>query len=81
MKSVTSQRTNFLNYFIMTIKGVNGFTPKTVLEYSVQSFYFRKYEDVYSTSDYKEAKQTLKNYRDNQKDVSHRLITRRVPNV
>lgn len=40
----------------MTIcKGVNGFTPKTVLEYSVQSFY-GKYEDVYSTSDYKETK-------------------------
>ena len=65
----------------MTIcKGVNGFTPKTVVEYSVQSFY-GKYEDVYSTSDYKEAKQTLKDFRDNQKDVSHRLITRRVPNV
>ena len=66
----------------MTIcKGVNGFTPKTVVEYSVQSFLTEKYEDVYSTSDYKEAKQTLKDYKDNQKDVSHRLITRRVPNV
>ena len=61
-------------------KSVNGFTPKTVLEYSVQSFY-GKYEDVYSTSSLLEAKQTLKDYKDNQKNVSHRLITRRVPNV
>lgn len=46
--------------------------------YVVQGNYGQGWEDVYESEDRKDAKDRLKEYNENEKEYSHRLITRRV---
>jgi len=43
----------------------------------VQGNYGYGWEDLISSEDYREARARLKDYRDNEKEYSHRLIQRR----
>lgn len=51
----------------------------TKTEYVVQGNYGYGWDDLTSSSDYKEAKADLRDYRENELNASHRLITRRIP--
>lgn len=53
--------------------------PKYVKEYNVQGYY-GGWEDVTAEDNRKEARQRLREYRENDPQHAYRLITRRVPN-
>jgi hypothetical protein len=55
-----------------------AYVRKTKDEYQVQGNYGYGYEEVYSSDDKQDAKQRLKEYRDNEKGVSFKLVTKRV---
>ena len=54
--------------------------PKTKIEFNIQGNYGGKWEDVTAEDDYKEARERLKEYNENEKMYPHRLIRRRIPN-
>ena len=57
-----------------------NYKPKrTRKEYIVQGNYGYGWDDLTASDSYGEAKQDLKDYRENEKNATHRLITRRVP--
>ena len=57
-----------------------NYKPKrTRQEYIVQGNYGYGWDDLTTSDSYGEAKQDLKDYRENEKNATHRLITRRVP--
>ena len=56
----------------------NPHIPKTIIEYNVQGNYGR-WEDVTAEDTYKEARQRLKEYNENE-PYPHRIIRRRIPN-
>jgi hypothetical protein len=51
---------------------------KTTDEYAIQGNYGQGFEDVTTETTRKEAKERLKEYRENEPQYSHRLIIRRV---
>jgi hypothetical protein len=55
-----------------------AYTRKTKDEYAIQGNYGTRWEDVTVDETYKEARQSLKDYNDNEPQYPHRLIKRRV---
>jgi len=57
------------------------YTRVTHEEYTVQGYYGRGWEDVATEDARHEARARLREYRENEPQYAHRLVTRRVRNV
>ncbi len=57
----------------------DSYTRKTKDEYQIHGNYGSGWEEVTADDTYKEARQTLKDYRINQPEYPHKLIIKRIP--
>lgn len=55
-----------------------AYIRKTYDEYEIQGFYYGTWETVTTEETYKDAKEQLKCYNENEKNVSHRIVKKRI---